>query len=71
MADNGEKCVAAVEGISDNLTSAEAYSYFVKASRGKLQLSNDPPVLPKAGSIFFYDLGLDSKQWELTKRKLS
>ena len=42
MADEDEKCAAAVEDASDNLTSAEAYSYFLKAtSRGKLQISVD------------------------------
>ena len=32
-------------------------------------LSNLPPVLPKEGQLFIYDLGDDKSLWESKKRK--
>ena len=45
MATEDKNCIAAVEDTFDNLTSKEAYNYFLKAINGKLQVSVDPPVL--------------------------
>lgn len=33
-------------------------------------LSNIPPVLPKEGELYIFDLGSDTSQWEKTKKKL-
>ena len=31
---------------------------------------SNPPVRPKGGTVFLYDLGFDEAQWELKKKKL-
>ena len=69
MEEDGQ-CVPAVEDAFDNLTSAEAYDYFSQATREELQVSTEPPVQPKAGSVYIYDLGTNSDKWEQTKKKL-
>ena len=63
-------CVPAVEDAVNNLTSAEAHNYFSKAISGKLQISVDPPVQPKGGNLYIYNLGPDSDKWEQEKKKL-
>ena len=65
-----DECTPVAEDAVTNLTSAEAYDYLSKAGSGKLQLSAVPPVQPKAGSVYVYDLGDDSDTWEASKRKL-
>ena len=32
--------------------------------------STVPPVLPKEGELYIFDLGNDTSQWEKTKKKL-
>ena len=32
-------------------------------------ISNAPPVLPKGGELFIFDLGQDKSSWESNKRK--
>jgi len=31
---------------------------------------SNPPVQPKGGTVFLFDLGLDEAQWEVKKKKL-
>ena len=33
-------------------------------------LDANPPIQPKGGTMFLYDLGLDEAQWEVKKKKL-
>jgi len=64
------ECTPAAEDAFTNLTSTEAYNYFSKAINVKLPISLDPPVQPKAGSLYIYDLWPDLDKRELRKRKL-
>ena len=32
-------------------------------------LDANPPIQPKGGIVFLYDLGLDETQWELSQEK--
>ena len=72
MEDEAEQkqCVPVTEYARDNLKSAEVYQYFIRALNGELPLSLAPPVQPKAGSMYFYDLGPDSDKWESLKNKI-
>ena len=65
-----KQCVPVTEDARDNLKSAEVYQYFIRALNRELPLSLAPPVQPKAGSIYLYDLGPDSDKWESLKKKI-
>ena len=61
------------EGAECNLSAAEVYKYLTKAgSICKISTcsSTNPPIQPKGGSIFLYDLGTDSSKWEGNKKKI-
>ena len=53
------QCFAVSEDATSSLTSAKVHQYFIKALNEKLPISLVPPVQPKSGSIFVYDLGPD------------
>ena len=56
-----------------NLSAAEAYEYLTKAGnvyKESTCLDANPPVQPRGGSIFLYDLGPDRLKWEANKRKI-
>ena len=65
-----KQCVPVTEDARDNLKSAEVYQYFIRALNRELLLSLAPPVQPKVGSIYLYDLGPDSDKWESLKKKI-
>ena len=56
----------------NNLSDAEAYSYLTKAGNVYKNFTRctNPPVQPKGGSIFIFDLGPDQSKWEVNKRKI-
>ena len=64
------QCVPVTENARDNLKSAEVHHYFMRALNRDLPLSLVPPIQPKAGSIYLYDLGPDSDKWESLKKKI-
>ena len=57
-------------GIFHNLSSEEAYNLLVNASKNKDKLSTAPPVQPEGGTVFLYNLGENSKSWDLQKRQI-
>jgi len=70
--DSGE-VLPLTESAKCNLSAAEAYEYLTKAGNvyKKLTcLSPNPPVQPRGGSIFLYDLGPEKSKWEANKKKI-
>ena len=70
--DSGE-VLPLTESAKCNLSAAEAYEYLTKAGNvyKKLTcLSPYPPVQPRGGSIFLYDLGPEKSKWEANKKKI-
>jgi len=60
------------ENTTCNLSTAEAYKYLNKAGnvyKKLVCLGANPPVQPRGGLIFLYDLGPDQLKWEVNKKK--
>ena len=51
-------------------SSEEAYDLPVNAPKNKDKLSTAPPVQPEGGTVFLYNLGENSKTWDLQKRQI-
>ena len=62
------------EGAEHNLLTDEAFGYLTKAGSSTYKaftcLDTNPPVQPKGGSIFLYNLGPDHSKWEANKKKI-
>ena len=65
-----DECVPIRTDAYNNLTSEEVYELLTNAEALYYQLSTEPPVQPKEGCIFLYDLGPDESTWESQKKKL-
>ena len=54
-----DECVPIRTDAYNNLTSEEVYELLTNAEALYYQLSTEPPVQPKGGCIFLYNLGPD------------
>ena len=69
--DVSEECIPVKIGVLKGLDAEEAYELLVHASsKYNEQISTAPPVQPKGGTVFLYNLGEDSDKWDLQKKKL-
>ena len=67
------EAVPLTENAKFNLSAAEAYQYLNKAGniyKESTCLGTNPPVQPRGGSIFLYNLGPDQLKWEANKKKI-
>ena len=56
---------------NETLTVAEVYNFLSNAnSKYEEYISNEPPVKPRGGSIFLFDLGKDETVWDHKRRQL-
>ena len=71
--DSNAEAIPLTESADCNLATAEAYEYLTKARNIYKDVtcsSTNPPIQPKGGSIFLYDLGADSSKWKENKKKI-
>ena len=67
------EAIPLTENAKFNLSAAEAYKYLNKAGniyKESTCLRANPPVQPRGGSIFLYNLGADQLKWEANKKKI-
>jgi len=65
-----EECVPIKTDVCHNLTAEEVYDLLVHVSgKHKDKKSIAPPVQPKGGTVFLYDLGENAKTWDLNSVK--
>ena len=63
------EAIPLTENAKFNLSVVEAYEYFNKAGyKESTRLGTNPPVQPRGGLIFLYDLGPDQLKWEANRR---
>ena len=56
---------------NETLTVAEVYNFLSNAnSKYEEYISNEPPVKPRGGSIFLFDLGKNGTVWDHKRRQL-
>jgi hypothetical protein len=69
---DSDQCVPMRKDVDVNLTAAEVYDILSDSSTYKKCLSSLPPVQPKGGTLYVYDLGNDGTEdtWKVKKRKL-
>ena len=53
-----------------NLEKDQILEILCDVSDNRDLLSNAPPVLPKEGELYVFDLGHDASLWERNKKKL-
>ena len=62
-------CTPFRRDVHQNLEADEVLKMFCTISTQQQLLCNAPPVLPKGGELYIFDLGEDSNKWESWKRK--
>ena len=73
MEESEEKVVPLHSDLKQNLDSQAALEIFRQLSVNHSESVIDtclPPVLPKAGELYVYDLGDDTDKWDSNKRKI-
>ena len=54
-----------------NLEGDEVLNYFNQAAQSNtVVVSSLPPVLPRAGELYIFDLGPEESQWDNKKKKM-
>lgn len=56
-------------GLNHNLDVNELIDFLEEVALGKDMIFSTPPVLPKEGELYVFDLGSDKSQWDQKKRK--
>ena len=66
-----EECIPIKSDVCRNLSTEEVYDLLVHASgKYKNRISTAPPVKPKGGTVFLYNLGENAETWDLKKRQI-